>query len=103
MFQLQRLRPAKFLNVLRSAIAVLSVHSLARAAEGDVFESVIPGTSVTFSASADGSPAPTFQWFKEGATIVGATDLTLTIPEHHDGKRRGLQCGCNELRRLGIE
>lgn len=37
------------------------------------------GSVVTFSATADGTPAPTFQWYKDGTAIEGATSATLTI------------------------
>ncbi|MGH7944381.1 MAG: immunoglobulin domain-containing protein [Opitutaceae bacterium] len=37
------------------------------------------GSSVTFVATADGSPAPTFQWRKNGLDIPGATDATLSF------------------------
>ena len=36
-------------------------------------QSVIAGSSVTFIAAASGTPTPTFQWKKGGATISGAT------------------------------
>jgi hypothetical protein len=42
--------------------------------------SVALASSVTFTASALGNPAPTFQWRKDGANISGATTATLTIP-----------------------
>jgi pectate lyase len=38
------------------------------------------GDTVTFTASASGSPAPTFQWFKDGASISGATAASYSIP-----------------------
>jgi hypothetical protein len=34
---------------------------------------------LTFTASADGSPAPTFQWMKDGVAIPGATAATFVI------------------------
>jgi pectate lyase/pectin methylesterase-like acyl-CoA thioesterase len=36
------------------------------------------GDGVTFSVDATGSPALSYQWFKDGAPIVGATGATLT-------------------------
>ncbi|HUL53641.1 MAG TPA: immunoglobulin domain-containing protein, partial [Opitutaceae bacterium] len=35
--------------------------------------------SVTFSVTAGGSPAPTYQWQKDGGTIAGATTSSYTI------------------------
>lgn len=37
------------------------------------------GNSVTFSAAAGGSPAPTFQWLKDGGPITGATSATYAL------------------------
>jgi hypothetical protein len=42
-------------------------------------QTVSPGGSVVFTASATGQPAPTFQWKFNGANIAGATGTTLTI------------------------
>jgi plastocyanin len=43
-------------------------------------QKVKQGSSVTFTAVASGTPAPTFQWTKDGVTISGATSATYTIP-----------------------
>ena len=40
---------------------------------------VVAGGSVTFTAAASGTPAPTYQWFKNGAAISGATGASYTI------------------------
>ena len=42
-------------------------------------QSANAGATVTFSAAASGSPAPTFQWRKNGGNISGATSATLTL------------------------
>lgn len=42
-------------------------------------QSVTVGGSVTFTAVASGSPAPTYQWRKDGADISGATASSLTL------------------------
>jgi hypothetical protein len=41
---------------------------------------VTPGTSVQFSVTASGVPAPTYQWLFNGAAIAGATGYSLSIP-----------------------
>lgn len=43
-------------------------------------QSVSAGTAVTFSVTAEGTPAPTFQWRKDGVAINGATDTSFSIP-----------------------
>jgi sugar lactone lactonase YvrE len=40
---------------------------------------IAAGDTVTFSTTADGAMPLTYQWKKDGATIVGATDATYTI------------------------
>ncbi|MCC5842062.1 MAG: Ig-like domain-containing protein [Opitutales bacterium] len=40
---------------------------------------VVEGSSVALSVVASGNPAPTFQWYKNGAMIPGATDAILAI------------------------
>jgi plastocyanin len=42
-------------------------------------QTVTAGASVTFTAAAAGSPAPTYQWRRNGANIVGATSASYTI------------------------
>ncbi len=42
-------------------------------------QSACPGGSATFSVSAGGIPAPTFQWRKNGTNIGGATSSSYTI------------------------
>ncbi|WP_415909899.1 immunoglobulin domain-containing protein [Oleiharenicola sp. Vm1] len=37
------------------------------------------GSSVTFTVTATGSPAPTYQWRKDGNAIAGATNASFTI------------------------
>ncbi|MES2920337.1 MAG: pectinesterase family protein [Verrucomicrobiota bacterium] len=45
-----------------------------------VGQSVNPGQSVTFTAAATGTPAPTYQWYINGAAINGATSASYNIP-----------------------
>ncbi len=40
---------------------------------------VAPGGSATFSVTATGTPAPSYQWRKNGADVPGATSSSLTI------------------------
>ena len=40
---------------------------------------VLAGGSVVFNAAAAGSPAPTFQWFKNGTAIPNATSSSLVV------------------------
>jgi pectate lyase/pectin methylesterase-like acyl-CoA thioesterase len=42
-------------------------------------KSIQTGESVTFSVVGTGTPAPTYQWFKDGSPISGATSGTHTI------------------------
>lgn len=37
-------------------------------------------TSVTFTAAASGVPSPTYQWFRNGTAVAGATGTSLTLP-----------------------
>ena len=38
------------------------------------------GDTVTFTAAASGSPVPTYQWFKDAASIPGATAASYALP-----------------------
>lgn len=49
------------------------------AAEAALGTTVVVGRSVTLTATADGNPAPTFQWLKNGSPISGATNAVLTL------------------------
>ncbi|WP_414661256.1 immunoglobulin domain-containing protein [Horticoccus sp. 23ND18S-11] len=42
-------------------------------------QTVTAGTGVTFRAAAIGTPAPTYQWQKDGSAIAGATTATLAL------------------------
>ncbi len=43
-------------------------------------QTVRAGQPLTISASINGTPAPTYQWLKDGAPIPGATAATLSLP-----------------------
>lgn len=48
-------------------------------------QSKFVGQSVTFTATASGSPTPTYQWYKEGTgAISGATSTSLTLSNLQD-------------------
>jgi len=42
-------------------------------------QTVVAGGSATFTVVASGTPAPTYQWKKDGTAISGATNATYTI------------------------
>lgn len=42
-------------------------------------QSVIAGETVTWRATAIGTPAPTYQWLKDGVALAGATTPALTL------------------------
>ena len=69
-------------GVTTSSLAVLSVNPFVATAPAFATQprnqEVIAGGAVTFYASATGAPAPTYQWFRNGAAIGGAGP-TLTI------------------------
>lgn len=45
-----------------------------------VSQSVTSGANVTFTVSAAGYPAPTYQWYLNNTALSGATAATLTVP-----------------------
>ena len=50
------------------------------------------GTPVQFTVVASGSPAPTFQWQKNGAAIASATSATLSLPDVHTSDSASYTC-----------
>src|SRR6218665_3125468 len=80
----------KLLSLIRDSIARFSLGYVASAAFGAALallpattthaQDAVPlGSNVTFLATAEGSPVPTFQWRKNGVAIPGATSQTFTI------------------------
>lgn len=59
---------------LAAAVAFGGLASVASAADP-----VVVGSSVTLYATSDGSPAPTFQWRRNGVPIAGATSQSYVI------------------------
>jgi hypothetical protein len=45
-----------------------------------VGQSVVAGSTVTLTATASGSPVPTYQWRRNGIAIAGATASSLVLP-----------------------
>lgn len=74
-----------------SATATLSIGATAPSATAPVFtlqpQSVTAAakSTVSFTASASGTPAPTYQWRKDGAAIAGATTAKLTLTNINKG------------------
>src|SRR6188768_3167926 len=67
-------------NVFAAAFCFAAILAAQLPMHADAAEStVLVGANVTLIASADGSPAPTFQWRKNGTAIVGATNQTLSF------------------------
>ncbi|MCX6951677.1 MAG: pectinesterase family protein [Verrucomicrobia bacterium] len=62
-----------------SSAALLAVNTAPVVTTQPVGATVAVGESVTFTVAASGSPAPTYQWSKNGTTITGATNATLTF------------------------
>lgn len=69
----------------KSSTFTYTVNVVASAAVGPTFTSqpvsqtVAAGGTATFAVAATGSPAPTYQWRRDGADLAGATTATLTL------------------------
>ena len=59
------------INGAPTALPVITVQPIS--------QNVSASSTVTFGVAATGSPAPTFQWRKEGSAITGATANSLTL------------------------
>jgi hypothetical protein len=65
-----------------SAEAVLTVSAGTSApafATAPASQTISPGSTVVFSATATGTPAPSLQWQRNGAPVPGATQSTLVL------------------------
>jgi plastocyanin len=62
-----------------SKAATLTVDSAPVITTQPASQTVVAGTNVTFTVVATGLPAPTYQWFLNGAAVSGATKASLTI------------------------
>jgi hypothetical protein len=67
------------LGSLTSEAATLTVTLGAAITTQPVSQTVAVGTQVTLTVVATGSPAPTYQWRKNGSAITGATASTLDL------------------------
>ena len=50
---------------------------------------------VNLTCSAEGYPPPTYQWYKDGVAVSGATQSYLYIPELLPGDRGAYVCKAN--------
>ncbi|RYZ50315.1 MAG: hypothetical protein EOP49_14210, partial [Sphingobacteriales bacterium] len=62
-----------------SAAATLTVNEAPVITLDPVSQTVCEGSNVTFTATASGVPAPTFQWQKNGSDILGETSSSLSL------------------------
>lgn len=65
----------KAIHFLLVSILALAAVSATRAA--DVTDVLAPGTNLSFEASADGTPGPTFEWFRNGTKIGEGAKLVV--------------------------
>ncbi|MBM4073659.1 MAG: hypothetical protein FJ271_32770, partial [Planctomycetes bacterium] len=62
-----------------SSAATLTVHVPPAIVSQPTSQTVVAGQTATFSVTATGTPAPTYQWKKDGTEVSGATSATLSI------------------------
>lgn len=65
-------------GTVTSAAAALTVNAPPAITIQPANQSVVVGQTATFSVTATGNPAPTYQWRKGGVTIAGATGSSYT-------------------------
>jgi hypothetical protein len=75
-----------------SSVVSLTVQTPAVITTQPAGRSVCVGASTTFTVAATGSPAPTFQWRKNGAPIGGATGASFIIPSVNVGDAGNYDC-----------
>ncbi|MCB9852596.1 MAG: immunoglobulin domain-containing protein [Phycisphaerales bacterium] len=68
-----------------SGAATLTVHTAPVINVAPQSQTVCEGDPVTFSVTATGDPAPTYQWQHEGSDIPNETGTSLTIPSVSPG------------------
>lgn len=67
----------KKLSPLLALLALVFLFLLPLARAVDTTEGLPPGTALTLEASSDGTPVPTFEWFKDGAKIADGKTLII--------------------------
>ncbi len=67
-------------SVWGSKVASVPVNAAPAIATAPVSQALLPGQSATVSVMATGTPAPTYQWFKDNVAISGATSWSYAIP-----------------------
>jgi hypothetical protein len=75
-----------------SSAATLTVNVAPAIASHPASVTPCPGSSVTFTVTATGTPAPTYQWQKNGANISGATSPSYTISSVASGSAGTYRC-----------
>src|SRR5207244_3200119 len=63
-------------NSVTSTLAILTVNAGPSIPGQPAPTTACPGSPFSFSVTAGGTPAPTYQWRKDGAPIAGATSST---------------------------
>ena len=66
-------------GTVTSAAAVLLINTPAAIVTQPRSQTVLAGSTATFTVVATGTPAPSYQWRANGLTIAGATSPTLTL------------------------
>jgi hypothetical protein len=66
-------------STVSSNNATLTVNTAPAFTTQPATQTVTPGSNVTFTTVATGSPTPTFQWYKDNVAISGQTAATLSL------------------------
>jgi hypothetical protein len=72
-------RVASSAGAVTSAPATVTISALPAITSAPTTQTISVGTSLRLSVTASGSPAPSYQWQKNGVNIAGATQSTFTI------------------------
>lgn len=67
-------------TVTSTPAATLTVYVLPAITTQPAAQTILAGQDATFAVVATGSPAPTYQWLRNGTAIPGATAAMLTVP-----------------------
>jgi hypothetical protein len=70
------MRFLRLCHFLRLAAGLL-LASAFTASAADVTEVLAPGTELSFEAAADGTPAPTFEWYRNGTKVGEGAKLVV--------------------------